>query len=262
MILSKILFVGGDLRTLEAMKIFKEQGFSVGSYGLIKDNNDNLTDFDTFVLPVPATRDGITVNCPLTDEKITLKEIEDNVRGKKVLSGGYIFKNCDFINYSALDEYCIKNAVPTAEGAIAAAIDKTDFTLWQSKVLVIGAGRVAKVLYDRLRHFGCNLTVSARKQSDFALLDAVGIKHIETSLVKTKAAEFDIIFNTIDVNLFGSDTKFFDNTYLFDLSSKGCFDKDCSFENKKIYKLPALPSKCAPKTSGKILAQTLMQFIG
>ncbi len=255
-----MLFIGGDNRSVFAMKELKSRGFSVSSYGLSKDDFGEISEFDVIVLPVPTTKDRQTVFCPLSGKKILLSQIEKKAKDRLIISCGYSFKNKNNIDVLSLDGYAYKNAVPTAEGAIAFAIDNTDFTLWKSRVLVIGNGRVAKVLIERLKGFGCDLTVSARNDKDFSLLETENIKYTYTYSVNENL-NYDIIFNTVDATIFEN----LDNLkgkLLIDLSSKGCLDFDIAKANDiKAYKLPGLPGKVAPKTAGKILAETVVQTI-
>ena len=152
--------------------------------------------------------------------------------------------------------------MPTAEGAIAVAMEQTPYTLWRSRVLVIGYGRVGKVLCDRLCGLHCDVTVSARKQADFAMLDTLCLKHIDSGSINNLSLEYDIIFNTIDVPILDGCLERLHNTLLIDLSSKRGFD----FEVAKsiginCHKLPGLPGKVAPETAGKILSQTVINLI-
>ena len=227
--MKKVLFVGGDNRSIYAMDELKQRGFFVSSYGLHENDYNSISDFDVIVLPIPTTKDKKTVFCPISNRNILLSEIEEKAENRLIISCGYSFDGKRNVDVLSLDGYAFRNAVPTAEGAIAFAIDNTDFTLWKSKVLVIGNGRVAKVLISRLKNFGCDLTVS--------------------------------VFNTIDVSIFRNLDNL-DKTLLIDLSSKGCLDFNIAKEkNIRAYKLPGLPGKVAPKTAGKILAETVIQTI-
>ena len=258
--MEKVLFIGGDNRSIYAMEELKSRGFSVSSYGLLKGDIGEIPDFDIAVLPVPTTKDRQTVFCPLSDKRILLSKVEETAKDRLIISCGYSFDNKNNIDVLSLDGYAYRNAVPTAEGAIAFAIDNTDFTLWKSRVLLIGNGRVAKVLLERLKGFGCDLTVSARNDKDFSLLDTQGIKYIETYSLNENL-NYDIIFNTVDALIFENQNNL-KGKLLIDLSSKGCLDFDIAKANDiKAYKLPGLPGKVAPKTAGKILAETVVQTI-
>ncbi|MCQ2455705.1 MAG: hypothetical protein MJ090_06190 [Clostridia bacterium] len=255
--MEKILFIGGDNRSKIAMENLKAEGYFVSSFGLFNNDFEIISDFDVIVLPVPATKDGETVYCPLSRRKIYLCEVEKKAKGKLIISCKYIFENENCIDLMKSESFAYLNCVPTAEGAIAFAIQNTDFTVWKSKVLVIGNGRVAKVLISRLASFGCDLTVSARNDKDFSLLEAQNINFVHTSAVNRISENFDIIFNTVDADIFDN-SNLPRKPIIIDLSSKGCLDFDIATEQKiKAYKLPSIPAKTAPLTAGNILAKTI-----
>lgn len=259
-----ILIIGGDRRMNIAKGELENYGYTVKTLGVSNGEDGNPEKADVILLPVPTTRDGKTVFCPQSDKIIPLDSINNLKKDTLVLSCGYDFEKENCVNYLKLDSFSVLNAVPTAEGAIAKAINDIPFCLWQSKVLVIGYGRVAKILAERLLAFKCKLTVSARKPTDFAFLDARGIERIHTRDVPEKAKNFDIIFNTVDVDIFGEkDFENLKNLYLYDLSTKGCINfKKAEAFGINALKLPAIPAKTAPKTAAKIIAQTANQLIG
>lgn len=257
-----VLVIGGDFRMNIAYMELKKQGYTVDSLGLINNDCGKIEHADVVLLPVPTTRDGKNIFCPQSDEAIPLDYVKTANKDSLVLSCGYTFADLNCIDYLKLDSFCLANAVPTAEGAIAKAIYDTPFCLLNSRVLVIGCGRVAKVLIDRLNALKCHLTVSARNSRDFAYLDALGINHIHTSDVNKNCDKYDIIFNTIDLYIF-NDYARLKNCFLYDLSTKGCIDfKLAQEQNIKAEKLPGIPGKIAPVSAGKIIAQTVNQLIG
>lgn len=261
--MENILFIGGDLRSRFAFKVLSEHGFNVSSYGLFEgDGYPKLSKkFDTVVLPVPTTRDGKNINCPLTDSKIPLEQIKELYGNCLILSAGFAFDGLRYINYLSRYDFSLLNAVPTAEGAIMKAIEISKKTLFDSKILVIGYGKCGKILADRLKAFKCDLTVSARKAEDFSMLEVLNIKHIHTSEVKDQAKEFDIIFNTVDVELF-DDFENLKSTILIDISSKGCLDfNKASVEGLRAVMLPGIPGKTAPESAGKIVAKTIISIL-
>ena len=130
-------------------------------------------------------------------------------------------------------------------------------------MLVIGYGRVGKVLADRLKALGADVTVSARKPADFALIKALGYNAMETKTVNDSLSDYDIVFNTVDVKVI--DEKAFYNCtvkLLIDLSSLGGFDLDVAGDcGITALKAPGLPGVTAPLTAGKILAQTVTEVL-
>ncbi len=261
--MKKITVIGGDKRLKTAVKELTERGFTVNTVGLYDDENGNIADGDVLLLPVPTTKDGETVFAPFAKRKIYLSEVADKADNRLLLTCNYSFSGQNCIDYGKLDSYSLLNAVPTAEGAIKLAIENTSFTLWQSRVLIIGFGRVGKILADRLKALGAYVTVSARKPSDFALIKALGYNAVQTRTVGGSLSDYDIVFNTVDVKVI--DEQAFENCSLkliIDLSSKGGFDID-NARDSGIHALaaPGLPGLCAPLTAGKILAETVTEIL-
>ncbi len=262
--MQKVTVIGGDSRLITVKERLENRGFTVDTIGLFEKDSGNISTSQIVILPVPTTRDGVNVFTPLTGKIIPLSFVEESLGvDTLVLCCNYNFKNHNFIDYNRLDSYALLNAVPTAEGAIKTAIEKTPFTLWNSKCLIIGFGRVGKVLADRLRGFGSNITVSARKPSDFALINALNMTSCDTRLLNEKPLNYDIIFNTVDFPVLNDNS--LKNTSckcIIDLSSKGGFnlEKAVSLGITAI-KAPSLPALTAPKTAGEILAQTIIDLI-
>lgn len=247
---------------LTAYTELKNKGFNVKSLGLFEGDDGEIEDGDFVVTGIPTTRDLLTVNCPLTKRYIWLEDVDATDKNCTFVTAGYNFKNHKTVDLLTLDDFCILNAVPTAEGAIAFAIQNTDFTLWKSKVLVIGNGRLGKILSERLNALKCYVTVSARKSADFALINAYNSKSINTSDIIDDIEKEDIVFNTIDVTFDCNVADKCRGKLILDLSTLGCFTKE-QIENYSIkyFKLPGLPGKTAPETAGKIIADTVERII-
>ena len=229
--------------------------YECSSYGLFDNDFGDIKNADVIILPIPSTRDGENINAPLTRIKLPLDILKDAKRGALILTAGYDANRYPQTDYAALDEFCINNAISTAEGAIAAAVENTDTTLFSSKVLITGYGRVGKVLLSRLQSFGADITVSARRESHFAELDSMCIKHINSKEIAKTADSFDIIFNTLDLDIFGGEVP--KAPVIFDLSTKGC----AKGEHKNYIKLPGIPGKTAPLSAGRIIATTIEKII-
>ncbi len=261
--MKKICIVGGDSRLRTAKHILENQNFFVDSLGLYPEDKGNIELSDILLLPVPTTKDGKTVFAPLTDRKILLSEIAEKCNNQLILCCNYKFENKHSVDYNTLDSYALLNAVPTAEGAIKIAMENTPYTLWKSKVLVIGYGRVGKILANRLKNLGCFVTVSARNPKDFALLDALGFNYINTESLNKNYLDYNIIFNTVDFEVLNDNTlKNCPCNLIIDLSSKGGFDLNFAKAlGINAIKPPGLPGIVAPETAGKILAKTVTELI-
>lgn len=262
--MKKITVIGGDNRLKILKTRLEKEGYLVDTIGLFEDDRGEISSSQIIILPVPTTKDQKTVFCPLTNRKIFLSDIADSVTNEQlILCCNYLFENKKCVDYGSLDSYALLNAVPTAEGAIKLAIENTPYTLWQSKVLVIGYGRVGKILAGRLKALGCDVTVSARKPSDHALLEALGFKTVHTEHLNKEPLCYNIIFNTVDVKVI-DDLTFKDCgcDLIIDLSSKGGFSIPAAEENGvKAIKAPGLPAIIAPNTAAQILSRTVNRII-
>ena len=262
--MKKITVIGGDNRLKIVKEKLSQAGYTVDSLGLFENDNGNISSSQILLLPVPTTKDGINVFTPLTKRKISLAEIaQSSTNEQLILCCNYLFENKNCIDYGALDSYALLNSVPTAEGAIKIAIENTHYTLWKSRVLVIGYGRVGKILADRLKALGASVTVSARKPRDEAMLDALGFSYINTERLNRIKLDYDIIFNTVDVKVIEDSTmEKLPCDLMIDLSTLGGFSLEAAKEHGiKAIKAPGLPGIIAPQTAAEILYKTVTHII-
>lgn len=261
--MKKIRIIGGDNRLKITAKKLREMGYSVETSALFE---QDLVSFegDILLLPVPTTKDNQTIYTPLTNKKIFLDDIAHAITNDQlILTCGYTFPNKNCTDYGKIDSYAIKNAVPTAEGAIKLAIENTDFTLLNSRVLVIGYGRVGKVLAHKFAALGSLVTVAARNGYDLSLAKTFGFDTVNTLELNDLDLDYHIIFNTVDKIVLADQTfKRINPKLIIDLSSKGGFSLSAAKENNiTAIKAPGLPGIIAPVTAGEILAETVAEII-
>ncbi len=282
----KIGVAGGDLRSLVCAKKLAQQGFETALYGFsdyegdfggvtrTQDIKGAVSQAQAVVLPVPVTCDGKHLNTPFSSYEISLSDIFCHIHPEtKVLAGHVCDKtkviakkfSLDIIDYSERDEFKIQNAVPTAEGALAIAINETPKTLHDAKCLVIGYGRIGKILCSYLKSLGANVTASARKYSDFAWIKANGLQAVHTDNIPLLAGSFDIIFNTVPTLLIGKTVlgSISKDTLILDLASKPGgvdFDEAKELGLNVIWAL-SLPGKTAPVSSGEIMCDSIMNIL-
>ncbi len=159
----------------------------------------------------------------------------------------------------------MENAVPTAEGAIKIAIEETPFSLHGSKCLVLGYGRVGKILARMLQGIGANVWVEARKYADLAMIEGHGYEPLSLNEVKNYIDEFDVIFNTVP-SLILDETMLRgvrSDTLIIDLASKpgGVDFNAAKLTGIRVIWALSLPGKISPVTSGMIIKDTIMNII-
>ena len=90
--------------------------------------------------------------------------------------------------------YLAENAAITAHCALKLALAQLPCTLDNCPVLVVGWGRIGKCLARLLRQVGAKVTVAARKQTDQAMLNALGYDTLSPNLIDPD--RYRVIFNT------------------------------------------------------------------
>ena len=276
--------IGGDLRQLTLAKLLKKEGYHIFLYGFDKNidtgelENDEDVDYalssDIIILPVPVTFDGENINAPYSKKELSIDEFLDGISPSALVFGGQIKpdiakalddKSIKYYDYLKREELAIRNSIPTAEGAIKIAIEETPITIHGSKCLVLGYGRIGKILSKMLAGLGADVTVEARKYADLAMIEGHGFEPLALCELKSCINKFDIIFNTIptiilDNNILKSVDK---DCLIIDLASKpGGIDFKCAKELgiHAIWAL-GLPGKIAPVSSGAIIKDTIMNII-
>jgi len=275
--------IGGDLRQIALALKLKEDGYDVRIFGFDKELEINglqkakdiseAASVDIVILPLPVSSDQTTVNAPFSDSEIQLDSLIKNLNEKATVFGGKIPKSmcgaCEekgigVFDYFDREELSIANAIPTAEGAIEIALSEMPYTLHKSPCLVIGYGRIGKILADRLKAFGADVTVSARKYSDFAWIEANGYKKAN-SLKLEEIGKYRVIFNTVPAMILTRKEleKIPEESLIIDLASKpGGVDFALAKElGVKVIWALSLPGKTAPITSGEIIKETILNIL-
>lgn len=113
-------------------------------------------------LPLPVGRKG-RLTLPLSGEELPLDRLWPLLRRDQLLLGGQAGALKETLaadfgltleDYFDREETQVLNAVPTAEGAVQRAMEATDGVLLGAKCLVVGYGRIGKVLCHRLAGLG------------------------------------------------------------------------------------------------------------
>lgn len=277
--INKISIIGGDLRIVKLTEMLVEEGVEVFAYGLEKaeitdlnycENLEQAINKSEIILgPIPFSSNGKTINTPFGNNKIAVEEFLNNISGKILIAGGIkqdIYdiaseNNIKVIDILKREELAVLNAVSTAEGTIKIAIEEAPRNLHRSNVLVLGFGRIGKILSNMLKGLGANVACEARKNSDLAWIKAYGYEPIPLSDLKENLNKYDIIINTIPYIILDKDNleNVREDAVVIDLASHpGGVDKDAIKEKqiKFIWAL-SLAGKVSPVTSAEFIKETL-----
>lgn len=281
------LVAGGDLRMKYAAgRLAENSGNSVYLTGnnfnselpegvkYINDFSETGRIFDYLVLPAHSTTDGETVNAPFSEKNCYLSGFLSLMKRKGIVFGGMINETVEKIflpseieiyDYLKCEEFSIRNAVPTAEGAVQIAMEEMPSVLYGKEILITGYGRIARVLSKILCAMGCSVTVSARKKSDIVWATVYGCRGVTISEAMKNPESYDVIFNTVPAVIMGRETlgRIKRNCLIIELaSSPGGIDLSYASEyGHKIIRASGLPGKKSPETAGCIIADTVMDYI-
>ncbi len=284
----KIAVVGGDLRSVKLVEMLEKDGYDVSVYGL--ENADILNQYasikkcssidevieenDIIIGPIPFSSNKNEINMLFSNEKLEVEEFFNKIIANKVIIAGSISEDyvkkaeasgAKVIDILKREELAVLNAISTAEGTINIAIQETTRTLHGSNVLVMGFGRVGKVLAKMLDGIGANVYCEARKNVDLAWVKAYGYHPIHLNDLDEHLGKFDIIINTIPFIVL--DDKKLDlikqNCLIIDIASNpGGVDKNAAKAKgiKSIWAL-SLPGKVAPVTSAEFIKDTIYNIM-
>lgn len=281
-----IAVLGGDKRMDFAARELVRLGYDVREWGRCESDDaakfskiakEWLSDVDALMLPLPTSFDGTHLCAPLCqgEEKLRMETLFLAAPEKLWFVGRFgeaLRLRADrerirWIDYFDSEILQLKNALPTAEGAIEIAMRELPVVLNDTKVSVIGYGRIGEVLSQKLKALGADVTVWARRREVCARAELLG--HSTKLIAGENSLDFDtntrVIFNTVPSPLF---TRTVLQTIghaciIIDLASApGGVDMTAAAE-LGIHSIwaTALPGKCAPESAGIILGQTVHSIL-
>ena len=138
--------------------------------------------------PIPFSSNGKGINAPFSDNIISIRELMHVINAKILIAGSitpdvYDLANDEYIEIIDImkrEELAVLNTISTAEGTIEIIIANTNKIIHGSKVLILGFGRIGKVLARKLAGLSAKVTCAARKDEDLAWIRAYG--HMETNI--------------------------------------------------------------------------------
>lgn len=284
---AQIVLAGGDARQLEVIQRLTELDASVTLCGFDRLDTpfsgavkadwtpDILQEADALVLPAVGTDDDGTISTLFTDQELKLTDdyLSAAPKSCKVITGMaklYLKKLCEkhgitLIELFERDDVAIYNSIPTAEGALMMAIQNTDITIHNSNCMVLGLGRTGFTMARTLHALGAKVKVGVRRDESFARAFEAGFEPFYMPEIARLAGNIDLIFNTIPTMIVTAQViaQLPLRACIIDLASKPG-GTDFRFAEKRGIKAllaPGLPGIVAPKTAGRIIANSLIQII-
>ncbi len=280
--------IGGDLRTIKLAKMLANEGNKIYTYGLekaeeLKDNSNIIftekiskaipKDVEVVIGPIPFTSNGVNINAPFGEKEISIREMIHYLEGKILIAGSispeiYDMSNDDYIEIIDImkrEELAVLNTISTAEGAIEIAISNTNKIIHGSEVLILGFGRIGKVLARKMAGLSAKVTCAARKDEDLAWIRAYGHKETNINALEENLSQYDIILNTVPHLVLNKERLQYvkKDALLMDLASNpgGIDKKEAKELNLKLVWALALPGKVAPVTTAEFIKDTIYNIL-
>ena len=289
MIFINIGILGGDLRIIFLSKLLIEEGHIVYSYGIEKESEYNQTEkcssieemcniCNIIISSVPFSKDGININSPFSNNKISINKAIRVLQNKTLIAGAINHEikekakelNIEIVDLMDDEQLTVSNIIPTVEGAIYVAMENTKYTIHGSNCLILGYGRIGKLLSKTLKDLGANVSVEARKDSDISWIKVYRYKdiHLDSLSKELDKNRYDIIFNTIPT-LILDDKKLKiikdknKDTLIIELASNpGGVDYIKANEyNISVIKALGLPGRIAPYSSAKYIKEAIDKIL-
>ena len=250
-----ILVIGNDDRQRRLCELLLPEGYDARAY------DGDLLFGETVILPLPLSRDGVTVN---TVPELALSEISAASCGRRIFFGK---APADFVketervaelccDYNEIESFLWENARITAEAALALAIDTLPIQIFGMNAVVIGFGRIAKILSKYLKALGAEVTVCARKPSDlgYASAEGYGAYSIADGFSTPLPYKPDAVFNTAPALLIDKEASWlFSGAVAFDLAGGGAMSQ---YDGEVVMAL-ALPAKYSPLGAAQALFNSI-----
>ena len=280
-----ITVVGGDLRIVKLIEMLDSDGYKVYTYGL--ENSEEILNLErvemcptldeavaaskVVVGPIPLSSDRRRLSTPFGRNNVELPDFVEALKGKYLIAGNIGIKDeleANEVQYTDLlkrEEFSVLNTIATAEGTIQIAMEETQRTVHGSNVLVMGFGRIGKVLAKMLDGIGAKVYCEARKNEDISWIKAYGYNPIHLNDLNENLNKFDIIINTIPFQILDEERLELvrKEAIIVDLASNpGGVDRKAAREKglKVIWAL-SLPAKVAPLTSAEFIKETLYHVL-
>lgn len=282
--LLKFALAGGDRRQAQLAAMLAGDGHTVYVSYMEKVGEiagaeplplkEALARADCVILPLPALDVSGMLSTPLSSGRIAADELLRYIAPHTPVYGGRLSERfikaardqgITAVDYFEREELKIANAAATAEGAIQLAMEETGSVLCGTRALVIGYGRIGKLLANKLAALGVHVTVSVRRPADAAWAEAYGAKAVQTAFLEDVLPEQDIVFNTVPAVTMGKYrlSLLKDGCLCMDLASKpGGVDFNAAAElGVKVIWALSLPGEVAPVSAGAAIRDTVYNLL-
>lgn len=178
-------------------------------------------------------------------------------KGPLIIGGNLDFLDASIPRLDLLKDpyYLAHNALITAEATLGLLLPKLECDFSSAETLILGWGRIGKCLDQLLGQIGIPVSVYARKDSDQAMLGALGYIPVTLSECRARLGSYKCIINTAPAQILTEED--------MKRVSKSCIKIDLAstqeLPGSDVLHARGLPGKYKSDASGKLIAQTILR---
>lgn len=210
------------------------------------------------VLPIPTTRNGRDIN----GSGEPLDGLLDGAEGTlfcayglpSVIAARLCDAGAEVADVAEDERFTLENARLTAECTLAYIMNKEDRAVCDLRVGIVGYGRIGGFLLEMLLFHGACVRAYTRKSS--TLLSLIGNGVDAQIVAEADLTDLDFLVNTAPARLFT----------VAQMQSVGCEVIELAPGDnfpyaKKVTRLPSLPAKAVPRSSGRLYAEAVKRIL-
>ncbi len=272
----RVVVAGGDARDVWLCRFLMDQQFEVLSWGLTVPEVEKFSPMSSppDILIGPMTGIGPHGTMETREGVVYLESyLLERMPPGSLLGAGLIApdvkdwaRRLDIatVEYRMQPTFMWLNAVPTAEGALKAALGRSGFTIYHRPIAILGFGRVGSVLALRLQSYGADVEIFERSAEKRAMASAYGFS--VHPLDPRWCPPVDGIFNTVPAPCIGPEWfKVSDSTWIIDLASKpgglAFALRDTPEWLGRYESILGIPGQLAPRRAAEIIWETLSEAL-
>ena len=262
----KFTVIGGDGRIVQLVEMLRRDGHRVSPYALERELICSAApDFDGsdgVILPLPAEKNG-ALFAPFSDKKQDFSTIFAEIPPKTRVFAGKAShglrglcaeKGLILHDYFLREDFTLRNARLTAEGAISLLMSAAPQALLGRRVLIYGFGRIGRALARRLLALETKVTVCVRDP----------LQRMEARMLGCADADFsarpeaDYVLNTVPLPHLSAEE--FPGCICLELASPPYGFEPGSI-GSAVMDGAALPGRYAPRSAAEAIRDTIYNIL-
>lgn len=267
----KILICGGDERFVLLAGMLMEAGHEVCCIGMEKaalpSGVRRLSAperADAAIFPLPAEVAQGTLNAPFAAQERNASQLLSELGDTPLILGGKLSakfreeaagRGQRVFDYMQRPEFTAGNAAVTAEGAVSRLMEVSDKAIQDMRVLVVGWGRIGKLLLQKLRGLNAEACLMSKNPEARGLAGAMGYETLGPDCGGALMSSFDAVINTAPAQVLGELGALRQSCILLELASApgGIDPQEARSGGMRYIAAPGLPGKYAPASAAGLI---------